>query len=114
MNFLKTQKLVVCTHQIYAIGYCCPITGVSQAFAGGPLSETIGDKLVHAGVRLYSCYALTEVGSPTLILDEHESADWAWHRINENWTHRWVPQGDSSYELQFLVSATQSLIEWRD
>lgn len=33
------------------------------------------------------------------------SRDWQWLSFGANVRCRWVPQGDGTYELQFLVSA---------
>lgn len=66
-----------------------------------------------AGVRLYAVYGGTEFGAHTLILDEDDSNgpdssvktsnDWAWMRFPDTVKLRWVPQGDDTYELEFLV-----------
>ena len=84
-------------------------------YAGGPLSERIGAQLVEAGVPLYSWYGGTEFGAPTRIFDAVEpsgdgekrktKAEWQWMEFPvENVNVRWVPEGNGSCELQFLVS----------
>ena len=77
-------------------------------FAGGPLSETNGDRLVRAGVTLFSVYGGTEYGVYTRIYDVgvHGKTpdDWAWMTFPEGRVVcRWDPQGDGTYELQYLV-----------
>ena len=86
-----------------------------KIFAGGLLSEKNGNKLVKAGVKLYAVYGGTEFGAHTAILDEDDSngldapvktsADWAWMQFPDTLKPRWVPQGDDTYELEYLVSA---------
>lgn len=78
------------------------------------MSETNGTKLAKAGVRLYSTYGGTEFGVHTSVppVDDSQgpdapwrtSADWAWLSFPEERLRlRWDPQGDGTYELQYLV-----------
>ncbi|KAJ3776028.1 putative aminoadipate reductase [Lentinula raphanica] len=69
---------------------------------GGPLSHATGDYLVSCGVPLRAIYGLTEVGSPTTWNIEDGFEDWSWHRFPEGPHIRWVPQGDGTFEVQFL------------
>ncbi|KAG6916589.1 putative NRPS-like protein biosynthetic cluster [Tephrocybe rancida] len=73
-------------------------------YAGGPLPPKIGEDLVAAGVRLQPIYGGTEFGSPTCRAptkgDEH---DWEYVRFYKHMNVRWAPQGDGSYECQFLA-----------
>ncbi|EKM52305.1 uncharacterized protein PHACADRAFT_260612 [Phanerochaete carnosa HHB-10118-sp] len=83
------------------------------AYAGGPLSKTSGNKLVAAGVRLCCVYGGTEYGVHTKILDTDYSLgpeassrtkeDWEWVSFPDYPKCRWIPQGDGTYELQFLT-----------
>ena len=83
-------------------------------FAGGPLSDVNGTKLVKAGVRLNSIYGGTEFGAPTGLWDTDDSQgpdadvkttdDWAWFSFSDMVNLRWVDQGDGTYELHYLVS----------
>ncbi|GJE99007.1 acetyl-CoA synthetase-like protein [Phanerochaete sordida] len=86
-------------------------------FAGGPLSDKNGDKLVEAGVNLCSVYGGTEYGVYTRMFDADTSLgpdapvktrwDWAWVQFpDDRLKIRWDPQGDGSYELQFLTCKT--------
>ena len=86
-----------------------------QGFAGGPLSEKGGNRLAAAGIPLVNVYGATETGSTMDVVHPDDSkgpdanvkttADWAWIVFPEDQLHcRWVPEGDGSYELQFLVS----------
>ncbi|THH28492.1 hypothetical protein EUX98_g5704 [Antrodiella citrinella] len=88
----------------------------SIAFAGGPLSDTNGVKLTAAGVKLFSVYGATECGVPTGLFDADDSqgpdadvktsAEWSWMKFVDYVNIRWIPQGDGSYELQFLTCST--------
>lgn len=69
--------------------------------------------MVNAGVKLHAVYGGTEFGAHTLILDDDDSQgadspvktskDWAWMRFPDTVKLRWIPQGDDTYELEFLV-----------
>ncbi|KAG6818278.1 putative NRPS-like protein biosynthetic cluster [Arthromyces matolae] len=75
-------------------------------FSGGSLAQKVGDLLVDAGVRLRSAYGGTEFGSPGNITSlEGEEKDWEYIRFGSNRVNvRWVPQGDGTFECQFLAS----------
>jgi hypothetical protein len=81
-------------------------------FAGGPLAQKCGDKLVKAGVKLVSMYAGTEFGCATFPFypdkpneeDDRTPLDWQWLKFSPRYKVRWVPQGDGSYECQIMVS----------
>ena len=85
-----------------------------QAFAGGPLSSKTGGRLQDEGVPLYPWYGGTEFGPHTKIFDIDESenpapgaktrADWEWMAFTERVQPQWDPQGDGTYELQYIVS----------
>lgn len=86
------------------------------AFAGGPLSSKTGGRLQDAGVPLYPWYGGTEFGPHTKIFDIDESpdappnaktrADWEWMAFTERVQPRWDPQGDGTYELQYVSCPT--------
>ena len=79
------------------------------------MSDRNGDKLAKAGVNLFCVYGGTECGVHTRVLDTEDSPgalrsfgktrdDWAWFALNEDRVRpRYDPQGDGSYELQYLV-----------
>ena len=63
---------------------------------------------------LYPWYGGTEFGPHTKIFDIDEAsdaptaktrADWEWMAFTERVQPRWDPQGDGTYELQYVVSA---------
>ena len=72
-----------------------------------------GNKLTAAGVKLYSTYGTTELGSVTKILDVDDSdtrsvdaktsAEWSWLTFTDRVKCRWIPEGDGTYELHVLV-----------
>ncbi|GJE88440.1 acetyl-CoA synthetase-like protein [Phanerochaete sordida] len=77
-------------------------------YGGGPLAQSVGDRLVAAGVRLRSVYGGTEFSGPVKLWPEPlsaapeplaPSADWAWLAWTAAATARMVPQGDGTYEL---------------
>lgn len=79
---------------------------------GGPLSDKSAKKLIDAGVKLATVYGGTEFGVHSIMCDIDYSGrgdpakvktpdDWAWMAFPD--FVRWDPQGDGSYELQFLV-----------
>ncbi|KAG6835248.1 putative NRPS-like protein biosynthetic cluster [Arthromyces matolae] len=74
-------------------------------FSGGSLAQK-GDLLVDAGVRLRSAYGGTEFGSPGNITSlDGEDKDWEYIRFGSDRVNiRWVPQGDGTFECQFLSS----------
>ncbi|THH28493.1 hypothetical protein EUX98_g5705 [Antrodiella citrinella] len=85
-------------------------------FAGGPVSDVNGVKLTAAGVKLFACYGVTESGVPTGLFDTDDSqgpdadvktsADWAWMTFSDRVDIRWDPQGDGTFELQYLTCPT--------
>ncbi|KAI0345580.1 acetyl-CoA synthetase-like protein [Trametopsis cervina] len=82
-------------------------------FAGGPLSTKCGDELAAAGVKISSIYAGTEFGAATDPFYPKEPGefdrtplDWEWLRFNPRFNVRWVPQGDGSFECQFMACDT--------
>ncbi|CAK5265953.1 unnamed protein product [Mycena citricolor] len=76
------------------------------AFAGGPLSLKVGDALIAQGVNAVNIYGSTE-GGVASVVGERCSPDWSWFKFPESRVNiRWVPQGDGSYEMQFLTVDT--------
>lgn len=91
----------------------------SQAYGGGPLSTENGNKLIASGVKLASAYGLTEAGPVAHIFEGIDSdpsdlgakhiEDWQWQSFPVTTKPRFVPQGDGTYELQFLVRSIAHL-----
>ncbi|KAI0337721.1 acetyl-CoA synthetase-like protein [Trametopsis cervina] len=87
-------------------------------FSGGPLSPSTGDKLVKAGVFIQSIYGSTEGGIGASGAFDFEQwgktpDEWIWITFNPKMSKaRFVPEGDSTFELQFLTcDAHQPAIE---
>ena len=77
-----------------------------QVTTGGPLAPKIGDALVKQGVKMVSVYGGTEFGITSTIsdgADERSPEDWNYMRFSKLTNIRWVPQGDGTFENQFLV-----------
>lgn len=74
-------------------------------YSGGSLAPKLGDYLISQGVPIHSIYGGTEFGAPTWLKPKKEDAkDWAWMEFDEERVSvRWVPQGDGTFECQFLV-----------
>ncbi|KDR70727.1 hypothetical protein GALMADRAFT_75816 [Galerina marginata CBS 339.88] len=81
-------------------------------YSGGALSPKLAALLVDSRVKLHAGYGATEFGSPTLIYRRQEDnaiEDWAYMEFSERCKVRWMPQGDGTYECQFLVSLNLGL-----
>ncbi|KIK64025.1 hypothetical protein GYMLUDRAFT_241246 [Collybiopsis luxurians FD-317 M1] len=78
-------------------------------FAGGPLPPAIGDHLVSEGVHIRSLYGGTEFAIPTAVNASADREDWQWHKFSEKTRTKWAPQGDGTYECQFLAAETHPL-----
>ncbi|KAJ7622622.1 putative aminoadipate reductase [Mycena polygramma] len=84
--YLKTLKLVV---------YC-----------GGPLASRVGDFLFSEGVNITPIYGATEFGLPTIVKRrqaEEDAGEWEWLRFSSRVNVHWVPEGDGTFECQFLT-----------
>ncbi|KAJ7625813.1 putative nonribosomal peptide synthetase [Roridomyces roridus] len=76
-------------------------------YSGGPLSERVGDRLMKEGVNLVPMYGATEFGAPSIVKRHQEEVDageWAWLRFSDRVHVRWMPQGDGTFECQFLTT----------
>ncbi|KAF8876660.1 hypothetical protein BD779DRAFT_1613269 [Infundibulicybe gibba] len=80
---------------------------VFVGYAGGPLSKTVGDILVGAGVNLKTIYGATESWGPNKItLERRQEVDWDWVEFSSKAKIRWAEQGDGTYECQLLTTDT--------
>ena len=69
------------------------------------MAYKIGEFMVASGVTFTPMYGGTEFGSPTLPFKRKgDEEDWAYMEFSNRANIRWVPQGDGTYECQFLVS----------
>ncbi|KAF8899601.1 hypothetical protein CPB84DRAFT_1847624 [Gymnopilus junonius] len=79
-------------------------------YSGGAIAPKIADDLTAAGVKLVPTYGGTEFGAPTEFFKRSEdAADWMYLEFDERCKVRWIPQGDGTYECQFLTTETHSL-----
>lgn len=96
-----------------------------QMYSGGPLTSRVGDFLFSQGVNVVPIYGGTEcqfsfldscpkrilrflspVGAPSLVKRrkaEIDAGEWAWLQFSSRANVRWEPQGDGTFECQFLV-----------
>ncbi|KAJ3557049.1 hypothetical protein NM688_g1689 [Phlebia brevispora] len=113
VKFLASLSMVVSIFLIHMLLLSARLIA-AKFFGGGPLSAENGNKLVAAGVRLVSGYGATEAGPVAHPFDGFDAdpsnpdaktpEDWAWSRMPPLTSPRWVPQGDGTYELQFLTN----------
>ncbi|KAG6907803.1 putative NRPS-like protein biosynthetic cluster [Tephrocybe rancida] len=73
-------------------------------FGGGPLAPKMGKLLVEAGVRLHAMYGGTEFGMSTRFTPVTAKDDWEYMQFQDYLNIRWAPQGDGTFECQFLAS----------
>ncbi|KAJ7622628.1 putative aminoadipate reductase [Mycena polygramma] len=76
------------------------------SYAGGPLASRVGDLLFKEGVNITPIYGATEFGMPTIVKrrkSEEDAGEWEWLRFSSRVNVRWVPQGDGTFECQFLT-----------
>ncbi|KAF5384130.1 hypothetical protein D9615_003351 [Tricholomella constricta] len=74
-------------------------------YGGGPLPPQLGDMLVEAGVPLRCVYGGTEFGATTHFLPQQpgDEKEWQYVQFHDRVRPRWQPQGDGTFELQFLA-----------
>ncbi|THU93668.1 acetyl-CoA synthetase-like protein [Dendrothele bispora CBS 962.96] len=69
-------------------------------YGAGPLSKSVGDKLVEGGVNVQNCYGLTEAGPPfTFLTRRRPGFDWQYGRFAEHVKPRFVPEEEGKYIL---------------
>lgn len=68
------------------------------------------------GVVLAPIYGATEFGGPTYMSKRPGGTenDWEWMSIDERTGIHWEPQGDGTYECQFIVRSPSSVILYLD
>ncbi|KAJ3821631.1 putative aminoadipate reductase [Lentinula raphanica] len=71
-------------------------------YGGGPLPPTTGDYLVSRGVKVVTAYGGTEMG--LLIKAAIDPENWSYAEFSDKCEIRWVPQGDGTFEAQFLTT----------
>ncbi|KAJ7718234.1 putative aminoadipate reductase [Mycena metata] len=74
-------------------------------YSGGPLASRVGDFLFAQGVNVVPVYGGTEFGAVSVVRRrqaEVDAGEWVWFRFSSRVNVRWVPQGDGTFECQFL------------
>ncbi|KAH9475908.1 putative NRPS-like protein biosynthetic cluster [Psilocybe cubensis] len=72
-------------------------------YAGGGIPSKLGNYLTESGVHLCCVYGATEIGAPTYFGRRKEDVkEWDYLEFAESVKVRWEPQGDGTYDLQFL------------
>ena len=60
--------------------------------------------MIESGVRIVPIYGATEFGGIThVIRKEGDEKDWEYIAFSDRCKIRWDPQGDGTFEAQFLV-----------
>ncbi|KAJ7045274.1 putative aminoadipate reductase [Mycena alexandri] len=75
-------------------------------YSGGPLASRVVDFLFAQGVNVVPVYGATEFGAVSIVhrrQAEVDAGEWAWFRFSSRVNVRWVPQGDGTFECQFLT-----------
>ncbi|GAW10245.1 pre-mRNA-splicing factor ATP-dependent RNA helicase PRP43 [Lentinula edodes] len=75
----------------------------SLSFGGGPIAPRVAESLIVRGVPVSAGFGGTEFG----VVSEFrvDNADtWQYFEFRDGTNIRWVPQGDGTYEAQFLTS----------
>lgn len=69
------------------------------------MAPKVAQTLIASGVKMVTSYGGTEFGSPTGVFKKREDEeDWEYVEFDHRCKVRWAPQGDGTYECQFLVS----------
>ena len=68
------------------------------------MPSKLGDLLIHSGVHITPVYGATEFGGPAhFFRKDGDYKDWEYITFSDRCKIRWDPQGDGTYEAQFLV-----------
>lgn len=63
--------------------------------------------MIESGVRIAPVYGATEFGAPTHVSRKQgDEKDWEYMAFSDRCKIRWDPQGDGTFEAQFLVRIT--------
>ncbi|KAF5362791.1 hypothetical protein D9757_011015 [Collybiopsis confluens] len=74
---------------------------IAVLYAGGPLPQRAGDYLVSRGVQVVTAYGGTEFG--LIVKTVVSPEDWPYLQFVDGVNVRWAPQGDGTFEAQFLT-----------
>lgn len=75
------------------------------------MPSALGDLLVDSGIYLVSIYGGTEFGPVTHVFRRKgEERDWQYLEYSDTVNVRWDPQGDGTFEAQYLVCLSDSSV----
>ncbi|KAJ3505840.1 hypothetical protein NLJ89_g7204 [Agrocybe chaxingu] len=73
-------------------------------YGGGALPSKLGNFMAESGVHITPIYGATEFGAPIhLFRPKGYESGWEYIKFSEDINIRWVPQGDGTFESQFLT-----------
>ncbi|CAA7265482.1 unnamed protein product [Cyclocybe aegerita] len=73
-------------------------------YGGGALPSKLGNFMTESGVHITPIYGATEFGAPIhLFCPKGYESGWEYIKFSEDINIRWVPQGDGTFESQFLT-----------
>lgn len=98
VEFLRTLGILVCN---FHLSYAILTLFLVQIFGGGPLAPRIAESLISRGVTITAAYGGTEFGIVTELRLDTET--WQYLEFMKETNIRWIPQGDGTFEAQFLV-----------
>ncbi|KAF8154594.1 hypothetical protein B0H34DRAFT_783744 [Crassisporium funariophilum] len=79
-------------------------------YSGGSMPSKLGNFMTDSGVLITPVYGATEFGSPTRFFRRKgDEKEWDYLAFDEKANIRWVPQGDGTYESQFLTCDTHQV-----
>ncbi|KAJ3824337.1 acetyl-CoA synthetase-like protein [Lentinula raphanica] len=93
-------------HSDHAIEFFRTMRNLS--YGGGPIAASVAESLIASGINVSTGYGGTEFGVVTeLRLDQSDT--WQYFEFKKEVNIRWVPQGDGTFEAQFLTSKAHHL-----
>ncbi|KAJ3715279.1 hypothetical protein DFJ43DRAFT_1007325 [Lentinula guzmanii] len=75
------------------------------SYGGGPIAPRVAELLIAKGVCVSTGYGGTEFGVVSELRIDHTET-WQYFEFRDRTNIRWVPQGDGTFEAQFLTSNT--------
>ncbi|KAG6878054.1 putative NRPS-like protein biosynthetic cluster [Termitomyces sp. T159_Od127] len=79
-------------------------------YGGAAIASKLGNFMVSKGIKLSPAYGGTEFGSPAFPIPRPgDESDWSYLELSDHTKVRWVPQGDGTFECQFLTTDKHSL-----
>ncbi|KAF8956600.1 hypothetical protein BDZ97DRAFT_2062868 [Flammula alnicola] len=80
------------------------------AYSGGSVPSKLGNFMTESGVYITPVYGATEFGAASRFFRrEGDEKDWEYLSFSDRTNLRWDPQGDGTFESQFLTTATHQV-----